>query len=500
MAQIKLRQVTGLQAALDSKIDIAANIGSGIGLFSQKSGTALQLFSLAAGTGISELSVANNTITINANVGIGAGKLVQLDDSSRLPALNASLLTNISAASLTGSGSLPLSTLLLPVGQLYIGNASNNPTAIAKSAIPLSGFGVPTSDIDIGARKIFTSASSWASNELVPKSYVDAAIQGNVVKEAATVALKTNVNINAPGTVLDGITMAVDKRVFLMGQTAGEQNGVYLWKGGATPMVRATDCDSASELLNMAVYIESGTYAYQTYKLITSPITLDTTVLVFTQIGGSPALSPGDGLDHIGNTFYVKGDNTTIGIVNSKVAVISSATAGQVLISIGDSAQSASWGAIDLSNAATTTGALSFAKGGTGITTLAQHSVPVTLTAANSLTGVLLNSYSVLGRKSGNIVSLAKVDIREITGLRPKTDIVNCVNGNMKLITLSQTPDDTAEVIVFFNGNALRLNVDYLISGLDITATNSLNVAFGGTGNDGLGFAATDWVMAKYTY
>lgn len=500
--QLKISMVSGLVSALGAKVETASNVGlSGVGLFHQKSGVDLQFNKLVQGTGIVTLAAVSNVITIAVDVGATANKIVQLDGSARLPAVSGALLTNLTAANLTGSGTLPLSTLNLAVGQFYIGNASNYPVAIAKSAIVLSGFGVPTSDIDIGARKFYTSASTWASNELVPKSYVDAVAQGTVYKVSAKVATITNINISSPGASIDGISMSVDDRVLVKNQTAEAENGVYLWKGSAVPMVRSTDTDSESDLTYMAIYIEGGTHAYQAWRLVTEPpITVNTTDLIFSQISGAGEITAGDGITKTGLSISVRGDGVTIGIVNSDVSVLSSSTTGQILRSTGSTSQAAAWGALDLSNASAVTGTLAVGRGGTGLTSLAQHSILGAISAANTYEGVLISTNSVLGRKSANILSLGKADLREIVNLRPLVDSTFCVSGNMKLITLSQTPDDVSKVLVWFNGVMLLYNTHYTISGMDVNATNTLNTSYGGTGSDGLGFANTDRVISFYTY
>jgi len=500
--QLKIAQVAGLLAALDSKVTTASNVGAaGQGLFKQKSATDLQFFKLQAGTGIAALSASNDIITISVDVGTGPSKILQLDSNGRIPAVDGRHVTNLAAAALTGSGTLPLTTLALPQGQFYIGDASNNPVAIAKSGIPLSGFAVPVADIDIGARKIFTSASVWATNELVPKSYVDAVAQGTVFKEAAKVATTTNINLSAPGSTIDGISMVVDDRVLVKNQTAGETNGIYLYKGPATPMVRATDADSESDLRYMAIYIAQGTHAFQSWRLLTDPpITVGTTVLSFTQISGAGEILAGDGLQKSGLTLSVKGDGATIGIVNSNTAVISSGTAGQVLRSTGNVAQAATWGALDLANASAVTGTLPINRGGTGLNSIAQHSIIAAITGAAFET-LIVSTGSVIGRRSsGNIVALSKGDLRELLGLRPVVDVANCVAGNMQLISLSQTPDDATKVQVYFNGVMLRYGTHFSISGQTVTATNTLNALYGGTGADGLGFSNSDLIIAVYTY
>ena len=74
-----------------------------------------------------------------------------------------------------GTQWLPVNNIL-PTGQLYVGDASNKAAATAKSAVPLSGFGTPTSNIDFGTFKITSLGDPTADQEAATKKYVDGKI------------------------------------------------------------------------------------------------------------------------------------------------------------------------------------------------------------------------------------------------------------------------------------------------------------------------------------
>ncbi|WP_374165622.1 tail fiber domain-containing protein [Arcticibacter sp. MXS-1] len=57
--------------------------------------------------------------------------------------------------------------------QFYIGDASNKAVAIAKNAIPLSGFGAAAADVDFGSHKISNLADPSTDQEAATKKYVD---------------------------------------------------------------------------------------------------------------------------------------------------------------------------------------------------------------------------------------------------------------------------------------------------------------------------------------
>src|SRR5262249_18709225 len=66
---------------------------------SKSGGTVLNVNS---GTGLTGGPITNNG-TLNVDVGTGANKIIQLDASSRLPAVDGGLLTNVNAAKIKGT-------------------------------------------------------------------------------------------------------------------------------------------------------------------------------------------------------------------------------------------------------------------------------------------------------------------------------------------------------------------------------------------------------------
>lgn len=119
------------------------------------------------------------------------------------------------------------------------------------------------------------------------QALVDARLSGIRWKEPAVVAASTNITISSPGASIDGITMASGDRVLLRGQTSAAENGLYVWNGSAAAMTRTTDADTAAEIRAMAVLVEKGSDADKQYVLSTDGVTLGSTALTYTQIGGT---------------------------------------------------------------------------------------------------------------------------------------------------------------------------------------------------------------------
>jgi len=95
--------------------------------------------------------------------------------------------------------------------------------------------------------------------------------------------------------VIDGVTLNVNDRVLLAGQTTGTQNGIYVVTvvgdaSTAAVLTRADDFNESAKIYaGLSVAVNSGTINADTrFKLTTDdPIVLDTTALTFIPDAGS---------------------------------------------------------------------------------------------------------------------------------------------------------------------------------------------------------------------
>ena len=133
---------------------------------------------------------------------------------------------------------------------------------------------------------------------------LQAAIQGYSWKSPVRAASTANLTLSGAQTV-DGVSLVAGDRVLVKNQTAGAANGIYVVAAGA--WTRATDFDTAAEALGAAMFVSEGTTQGNQVWLQTTdaPITLGTTALVFTQVGGGVAYTGGNGISINGAAISV---------------------------------------------------------------------------------------------------------------------------------------------------------------------------------------------------
>ena len=219
------------------------------------------------------------------------------------------------------------------------------------------------------------------------KGYVDSARSGLDVKQSVRAATTATINLStgaANGSVIDGVTLATGNRILVKDQGVGgvahADNGIYTVNASGAP-TRAGDFDEDAEVTPGAfTFVEEGTANGDAGFVVATngSITVGSTAILFTQFSGTGQITAGEGMSKDGSTLNVNDDDVTIYVDgNDDLAVKSSATAGQVLRSVGSG--TAAWGALDLADADAVTGALPITNGGTGSTTAADARVALDL-------------------------------------------------------------------------------------------------------------------------
>lgn len=186
----------------------------------------------------------------------------------------------------------------------------------AVAAISLDQLAAAAAPVDFGNQRGTNVATPIADFDAANKKYVDDARAGLSVKNPVRVALTTNVSLASPGNPQDGVTLATDDRVLLAGQTDGTQNGIWIFKGATSAMVRATDADAEGEILDGSmVAVSEGTSANKQFIQTASPAGAPgswTQVWTVFTFGGQTYTADGQGLELGGTTFALELDGTTL--------------------------------------------------------------------------------------------------------------------------------------------------------------------------------------------
>lgn len=145
---------------------------------------------------------------------------------------------------------------------------------------------------DANNKAIVNLADGSAATDAVTLQQLQAVQRGIDWKDSVRAASTANITIASAlinGATMDGVTLATGNRVLLKDQTAGAENGIYVVVASGAAS-RAVDADTSAEVTaGMAVTVEEGTAnGDKIWQLTTNnPITLGTTSLTFSPLGGS---------------------------------------------------------------------------------------------------------------------------------------------------------------------------------------------------------------------
>lgn len=144
-------------------------------------------------------------------------------------------------------------------------------------------------DLDLNSNKITELGDGTVASDGINLGQLISTVNQLDFKQSVRVAAASNVNLAAPGASVDGVALSVNDRFLARGQTLGQENGIYVYQGAATPATRSLDADVNAEVTaGMVVIVEEGTAADTLWLLSTNnPITLNTTPLTFIRLGGA---------------------------------------------------------------------------------------------------------------------------------------------------------------------------------------------------------------------
>ncbi len=142
------------------------------------------------------------------------------------------------------------------------------------------------SSLDMGnAARILNLPDGSSAQEPATVAQLNAAVEGLAWKRSCRVATQANLNLAAPGATIDGVSMVAGDRVLVRAQTAGAENGVYVWNGAAVAATRALDANTANELEQAVATVEEGSSAGATFRQTVVNFTLGTTTVTWASFG-----------------------------------------------------------------------------------------------------------------------------------------------------------------------------------------------------------------------
>ena len=310
-------------------------------------------------------------------------------------------------------------------------------------------------------------------SDAATKFYVDSVAQGLDPKAAVRVAtnLLTNVDADVVGTpvssmvslgyltnddtwqlfggIIDGVTLVTGDRVLVKDASGVERtgNGIFVYDVTTTKLTRADDADNdaagtGNEIGGGTfVFVLEGTVWANSGWVVTSPkatAVLKTDLIIFSQFSRVTGVYADDGLGKTGNKIFVRTDGTTIHVDNDNVAVKSSGTQYQTLISDG-AGGTAAWNAVSLNETSATQNTLLRARGGLGaeVSAFANQSIYLSNLTGNSTTELSVGAANtVLRVDAGGNLGYGTVDLaNSVSGILPITKIEVGTGTNEQVIT-----------------------------------------------------------------
>lgn len=160
--------------------------------------------------------------------------------------------------------------------------------------------------LDLQNQTIQNVGDPQAGTDAANRQFVENIARGLVFKDPVRAASTSNINLDAPGSSIDGVTMAAGNRFLAKDQSTGSQKGIYVWNGASTPATRATDADSGSELRpGTTVFVTEGTVNGDKQFVITSDaaITIGASDMTWALFGGGTTYTASNGVTLVGNDF-----------------------------------------------------------------------------------------------------------------------------------------------------------------------------------------------------
>lgn len=133
--------------------------------------------------------------------------------------------------------------------------------------------------------RILNLPNATTDQEPATLAQLKAQVEGLAWKDSVRVKTQASINLSAPGSSIDSVSLSNGDRFLAASQSTVSQNGIYVWNGASTPATRALDASTFAELEAAVVTVEEGTDAGTTWRQTQVNGVIDTNDVIWTAFG-----------------------------------------------------------------------------------------------------------------------------------------------------------------------------------------------------------------------